>query len=71
MENNPVQNNPTVFWLGLVITFAGIVATAYYVFIATGHPRVKHAILALVIAAAGAALASFARPRSAISETTR
>jgi hypothetical protein len=43
----------------------------YYVFIASGHPHLKHTILFLVIAAAGAALASFARPRVPISETSQ
>ena len=71
MQNNPVQNNPTAFWLGLVVTFVGLVGMVYYIFIATGHPHLKHTILFLVIAAAGAALASFARPRAAISETSR
>ncbi len=50
MQNNPVQNNPTAFWLGLVVTFV---------------------VLSLMITAAGAALASFARPRAAISEASR
>lgn len=71
MENNPVENNPTVFWLGLVVAFVGLLGMAYWLFVATGHPRVKHTILFLVIAAAGAALASFARPRASMSETTR
>jgi hypothetical protein len=67
MENNPVQNNPTVFWLGLVVAFIGLLAMAYYVFVSTGHPRWKHTVLFLVIALGGAALASFARPRASIS----
>jgi FtsH-binding integral membrane protein len=71
MQNNPVQNNPTAFWLGLVVTFVGLVGMVYYVFIASGHPHLKHTILFLVIAAAGAALASFARPRVPISETSQ
>lgn len=71
MQNNPVQNNPTAFWLGLVVTFVGLAGMAYYLFAATGHPRLKHTILFLVLAAAGAALASFARPRTSISETPR
>lgn len=70
MQNNPVQNNPTAFWLGLVVAFVGLLGMVYYIFIASGHPRLKHTILFLVIAAAGAALASFARPRAALSETT-
>lgn len=70
MQNNPVQNNPTIFWAGLVVTFIGLVGMIYYLFVASGHPHLKHTILFLVIAAAGAVLASFARPRS-ISETTR
>ena len=70
MQNNPVQNNPTAFWLGLVVTFVGLVGMVYYVFIASGHPHLKHTILFLMITAAGAALASFARPRAPISETS-
>jgi len=71
MQNNPVQNNPTAFWLGLVVTFIGLVGMIYYLFVASGHPHLKHTILFLVIAAAGAVLASFARPRESISETSR
>lgn len=71
MQNNPVQNNPTVFWLGLVVTFIGLLGMIYYLFVASGHPHLKHTILFLVIAVAGAVLASFARPRESISETTR
>lgn len=71
MQNNPVQNNPTVFWLGLVVTFIGLVGMIYYVFLASGHPRLKHTILFLAIAGAGAVLASFARPESSISDRTR
>ncbi|TMD08937.1 MAG: hypothetical protein E6J01_03140 [Chloroflexi bacterium] len=71
MQDNPVQNNPTAFWLGLVVTFVGLVGMIYYIFIASGHPHLKHTIAFLVVAAAGAALASFARPRAAISETSR
>lgn len=66
MENNPVQNNPTVFWLGLVVAFIGLLGMPYWLFAATGHPRWKHTILFLVVALAGAALASFARPRTSI-----
>ena len=80
MQNSSLQNNPFVFWVGLVIFFVGLLATVFYLFVRTAHEslilpgptlRLKHIILALVIAAAGAVIASFARPRSsAISGTT-
>ena len=72
MENNPIQNNPMAFFVGVVIFFIGILAMVFYLFVRTAHEslilpgptlRPKHIILALVIAIAGAALASFARPR--------
>jgi hypothetical protein len=73
MENNPIQNNPMAFFAGVVIFFIGLLATVFYLFVRTAHEslimpgptlRPKHIILALLIALAGAALASFARPRT-------
>ena len=78
MQNNPIQNNPMAFWAGLVIFFIGLVALVFYLFVRTAHEslimpgptfRLKHTILALVIAAVGAVIASFARPRPSISDT--
>jgi len=72
MENNPIQNNPMAFFVGVVIFFIGLLAMVFYLFVRTAHEslilpgptlRIKHIILALVITLAGAALASFARPR--------
>ena len=80
MQNNPIQNNPMAFFVGIVIFFIGLLATVFYLFVRTATEslilpgptlRLKHIILALVVAAAGAVLASFARPRgSAISDRT-
>jgi nitrate/nitrite transporter NarK len=63
-----------------VLFFAGLVVALFYVVVRTAtetallpgqHFRVKHFILALLVAAAGAVLASFARPRgSAMSDRT-
>ena len=73
-QNNPLQNNPLAFWAGLVLLFGGLLATVFYLFVRTAHEslimpgptlRLKHIILSLAITAAGAVLASFARPRSA------
>jgi hypothetical protein len=79
MQGNPIQNNPMAFFAGIVIFFIGLLATVFYLFVRTSQEslilpgptlRLKHIILALVIAAAGAAIASFARPRSsAISDS--
>jgi hypothetical protein len=80
MQNNALQNNPLAFFAGLVLFFAGLGAAVFYLVVRTAtestllpgqHFRLKHFIVALVIAAAGAVLASFARPRgSAISDST-
>jgi len=80
MQNNALQNNPLAFFAGLVLFFAGLVAAVFYLVVRTAtestllpgqHFRLKHFIVALFIAAAGAVLASFARPRdSAISNST-
>jgi uncharacterized membrane protein YhhN len=80
MQDNALQNNPLAFWAGLVLFFLGLVAALFYLVVRTAtestllpgpHFRVKHFVLALVVAAAGAILASFARPRgSAISDRT-
>jgi hypothetical protein len=68
MQSNWLQNNPMVFWVGLVLLFVGLVAAFLYLVgphVAIFGPgiRVKHGMLALAVAVAGAALASFARPR--------
>jgi hypothetical protein len=72
MQNNPIQNNPMAFFAGVVIFFIGLVATVFYLFVRTAQEslimpgptlRLKHIVLALVIAAVGAVIASFARPR--------
>ncbi len=68
MQNNWLQNNPLLFWVGLVLMFLGLVAAWLYLIgphIAMFGPglRLKHGLAALFIAIAGAAIASFARPR--------
>jgi hypothetical protein len=78
MQDNALQDNPLAFWAGLVLFFAGLVVALFYVVVRTAtetallpgqHFRVKHFILALLVGAAGAVLASFARPRgSAMSD---
>ena len=80
MQDNPLQNNPLAFFAGLVLFFAGLVVALFYLVVRTAtestilpgqHFRLKHFILALVVAAVGAVLASFARPRTpAISDRT-
>jgi hypothetical protein len=74
MQNNALQNNPLAFFAGLVLFFAGLLVALFYLVVRTAtestilpgqHFRLKHFILALVVAAAGAVLASFARPRRA------
>jgi hypothetical protein len=79
MQTNPIQDNPMAFWAGLVLFFIGLVATVFYLFVRTAQEnlimpgptlRLKHIILALLIGAVGAVIASFARPRpSGISDT--
>jgi uncharacterized membrane protein len=73
MQDNPLQNNPMAFWVGLVLIFVGLAGTLFYLFVRTSseslilpgnHFRLKHFIISLVILAAGAVIASFARPRS-------
>jgi hypothetical protein len=73
MQNNPIQNNPMAFFVGVVLFFVGLLATIFYLFVRTATEslilpgptlRPKHIILALVIALAGVVIASFARPRS-------
>ena len=80
MQDNALQNNPLAFWAGLVLFFLGLVAALFYLVVRTAtestllpgqHFRLKHFVLALLVAAAGAVLASFARPRgSAMSDRT-
>jgi hypothetical protein len=79
MQDNPLHNNALAFWAGLVLFFVGLVGMVFYLFVRTAtesaifpgqHFRLKHFIVALLVAAAGAVIASFARPRgSAISDT--
>ena len=81
MEDNPLQNNALAFWAGLVLFFVGLIGIVFYLFVRTSTEsailpgptfRLKHFIIALLVAAAGAVIASFARPRSsAISEANR
>jgi hypothetical protein len=81
MQDNPLQNNPMAFWVGLVLAFVGLGAAAFYLLVRTSSEslllpgptfRLKHFIVALVILAAGAVIASFARPRpEAVSTTSR
>jgi hypothetical protein len=77
MQSNPIQDNSMAFFAGVVIFFIGLLATVFYLFVRTAHEslimpgptlRLKHIILALIIAAAGAVIASFARPRSSMSD---
>jgi hypothetical protein len=80
MEDNVIHNNPLAFWAGLVLFFIGLVGMVFYLFVRTATEsaimpgptfRLKHFIIALLVAGAGAVIASFARPRvAAISETT-
>ena len=69
MVNNLVHNNPLLFGLGLVILFAGLGATGFYLFGPQLH--VKHAMLTFLAALAGLVLASFARPRRPVSTSPR
>ena len=80
MQDNALQNNPLAFWAGLVLFFVGLLGMLFYLFVRTatesaifpGHTfRLKHFTVSLLVAIAGAVIASFARPRSsAISDTT-
>jgi hypothetical protein len=80
MQDNVLHNNPFVFWAGLVLFFIGLLGMVFYLFVRTAtetallpgpHFRLKHFTVALLIAVAGAVVASFARPRgSAMSDTT-
>jgi hypothetical protein len=77
MQNSSLQNNPLVFWVGLVLIFVGVIAAWLYLIgphFAIFGPgiRVKHGLVAIAAAVAGAVIASFARPRgSTIPESTR
>ena len=81
MEDNPIQNNALAFWAGLVLFFVGLVGMIFYLFVRTATEssilpgptfRLKHFIIALLVAVAGAVIASLARPRSStISEANR
>jgi hypothetical protein len=80
MQDNPLQNNPLAFWAGLVLFFVGLLGVVFYLFVRTAtestllpgpHFRLKHFVVALIIAIGGAVIASFARPRgSGLSDTT-
>lgn len=76
MRTSSLQNNPLIFWVGLVLFFVGIVAAWLYLIgphIAVFGPgiRVKHGLLAIAVALAGAVISSFARPRgSTMSDRT-
>jgi len=80
MQDNPLENSPMAFWAGLVLAFVGAAAAVFYLFVRTASEslilpgptfRLKHFVFALVVLAAGAALASFARPRdSSMSDST-
>src|SRR5438552_18697137 len=72
MQNNPLENSPMAFFAGLVLAFVGAAGAVFYLFVRTSSEslimpgpafRLKHFVPALVVLAAGAALASFARPR--------
>lgn len=81
MQDNPLQNNPMAFWVGLVLAFVGLAGVVFYLLVRTSTEslllpgptfRLKHFIVALVILAAGAVIASFARPRpDTVSTTSR
>ena len=81
MQDNPLQNNPMAFWVGLVLFFVGLAAAVFYLVVRTSSEslllpgpnfRLKHFVVALVILVAGAVIASFARPRpETISTTSR
>lgn len=67
-----IENNPLAFWAGLVLVFLGLAGALFYLLVRTASEsvilpgpifRLKHFVLCLVIVAAGAVLASFARPR--------
>jgi hypothetical protein len=79
MQDNPLQNNPMAFWVGLVLFFVGLAAAVFYLVVRTStestllpgpHFRLKHFVVALIILAAGAVIASFARPRPESMSTT-
>jgi uncharacterized membrane protein len=67
-----IENNPLAFWAGLVLVFLGLAGAIFYLLVRTASEslilpgpvfRLKHFVLCLVLIAAGAVLASFARPR--------
>ncbi len=69
MQDNALQNNPLAFFAGLVLFFAGLLVALFYLIVRTAtettilpgqHFRLKHFILALVVAAG-----SWSRWRSA------
>jgi uncharacterized membrane protein len=67
-----LENNALAFWAGLVLVFVGLLGAVFYLVVRTSTEslvlpgptfRLKHFVLCLVLLAAGAVLASFARPR--------
>lgn len=67
-----IENNPLAFWAGLVLVFLGLAGAVFYLVVRTSSAslilpgpsfRLKHFVLCVVVVAAGAVLASFARPR--------
>ena len=79
MQDNPLQNNPMAFWVGLVLFFVGLVGAVFYLVVRTSSEslllpgptfRLKHFVVALIVLAAGAVIASFARPRPETTSTT-
>jgi hypothetical protein len=81
MQDNPLQNNPMAFWVGLVLFFVGLGGAVFYLVVRTSSEslllpgpnfRLKHFVVALIVLAAGAVIASFARPRpDGMSTTSR
>ena len=80
MQENVLQNNPMAFWVGLVLVFVGLAGAVFYLFVRTGTEslllpgpqfRLKHFVVALIVVAAGAAIASFARPRGSTMDSPR
>jgi uncharacterized membrane protein len=80
MQDNELHSNPLAFWAGLVLFFVGLVGMVFYLIVRTSTEslimpgpqfRLKHFVVALVVAAVGLVIASFTRPRrSSISDTT-
>ena len=72
MQDNELHSNPLAFWAGLVLFFVGLVGMVFYLIVRTSTEslimpgpqfRLKHFVVALVVASVGLVIASFARPR--------